>query len=84
MTRLSELKNIGPTSAEWLAAVGIETAEQLAELGSVEAYRRVRAAFPKRASLNLLWGLEAALLDIRWDELPADLKASLRREVEGA
>jgi len=28
----------------------------------------------------LLWGLQAALLDIPWNELPPDIKEQLRKE----
>ena len=54
------LANIGPVSRRMLAAAGITSVETLQRLGSVEAYRRVRAHDP-RASLNLLWALEGAL-----------------------
>jgi hypothetical protein len=33
-------------------------------------------------SLNLLWGLQAALLDLPWNELPPDIKEELWRQVE--
>lgn len=52
--------------------------------GSVEAYRRVKALYPHRISLNMLWGLEAALLGIRWDQLPDEIKANLRAQVAAA
>ena len=76
------MKRIGPTSREWLASVGIHTLDEVARLGVVETYKRVRAAHPDKVSLNLLWGLQAALLEIPWQELPEDIKAQLRRQVE--
>lgn len=81
MTSIRKLPNIGPTSAQWLEAVGIKSAEDLEALGAVEAYRRVKAAFPEKVSLNMLWGLQAALLDLPWNELPPDMKEKLKREV---
>ena len=59
------MKNIGPKSKEWLASVGIHSLDDVAELGVVETYRRVKAAYPEKVSLNLLYGLQAALLDIK-------------------
>jgi DNA transformation protein and related proteins len=75
------MKNIGPKSKEWLASVGIHSLDDVAELGVVETYRRVKAAFPEKVSLNLLYGLQAALLDLPWKELPLDIKNELKRQV---
>ncbi|MBI5667485.1 MAG: TfoX/Sxy family protein [Chloroflexi bacterium] len=80
--RLSELRNIGPKSAEWLREVGIVTLDDLEELGAVEAYQRVKHRFPERVSLNMLYGLQAALLNIHWTELPPDMKADLKAQAE--
>lgn len=81
MTPIHKLENIGPKSAQWLEAVGIKTLEDLEDLGAAEAYKRVKAAFPGRVSLNLLWGLQGALLDLPWNELPPEMKEKLKREV---
>ena len=76
------MKNIGPKSSEWLVSVGIYTLDDVAELGVVETYRRVKAAYPEKVSLNLLYGLQAALLDLPWNELPPDIKAELKSQVD--
>ncbi|MCA9238308.1 MAG: TfoX/Sxy family DNA transformation protein [Planctomycetales bacterium] len=76
-----ELRNIGPASAAWLAAVGVSSRDDLERLGSVVCYARVRRVQP-RASLNLLWALEAALADRDWRELTADEKNRLRKELD--
>ena len=76
------MKNMGPKSSEWLASVGIHTLDDVATLGVVGAYKRVKAAYPDKVSLNLLYGLQAALLDIAWNELPPDIKAELKKQVE--
>ena len=76
------MKNMGPKSREWLASVGIHTLDDLAQLGVVETYKRVKAAYPEKVSLNMLWGLQAALLDLPWRELPPDIKEALRKQVE--
>ena len=77
---------MGPKSSEWLASVGIYTLDDVAQLGVVETYQRVKAAYPDKVTLNLLWGLQAALLDLPCAvrELPPDIKAALRRQVEEA
>jgi len=76
------MKNMGPKSSEWLASVGVHTLEDVATIGVVETYLRVKSAYPDKVSLNLLYGLQAALLDISWNELPADIKGELKRQVE--
>ena len=76
---VSALRNIGPISSQWLNNVGIFTASDLAHLGSVIAFRIIReSGYP--ATLNLLYGLEAALRDIDWRELDVSEKERLRRE----
>ena len=76
------MKNMGPKSREWLASVGIHSLDDVSKLGVVETYRRVKAAYPEKVSLNLLYGLQAALLDLPWNELPPDIKEQLKRQVD--
>jgi DNA transformation protein len=76
------MKNIGPKSTEWLASIGVHSLEDVAKLGVVETYKRVKAAHPEKVTLNMLWGLQAGLLGIRWDELPPGIKSELKRQVE--
>jgi DNA transformation protein len=76
------MRNMGPKSSEWLASVGVHTLDDVVSLGVVETYKRVKAAYPEKVSLNLLYGLQAALLDLPWNELPPDIKEELKRQVE--
>jgi DNA transformation protein len=76
-TPVRKLLNLGPRSAEWLEQVGIRTRADLERVGSVAAYRKVRDA-GLESSLNLLWALEGALLEVRWDRLPPPVKEDLR------
>ena len=76
------MKNIGPKSSEWLSSIGIHTLDDVARLGVVETYKRVKAAYPEKVTLNLLWGLQASLLDIPWNELPQEFKDQLRKDAE--
>ena len=78
------MKNMGPKSSEWLASVGVHTLDDVAKLGVVETFKRVKAVYPEKVSLNLLYGLQAALLDLPWNELPPDIKEQLKRQVEGS
>jgi DNA transformation protein len=84
MSGLSSLRNIGPQSARSLEAVGVHTAEQLFDIGVVDAYLRVKAAYPERVSLNMLFALQGALMDLPWYQLPPEVKESLIRQVENS
>lgn len=76
------MKNLGPKSTEWLASIGIYTLEDVATIGVVETYKRVKAAYPEKVSLNMLYGLQAAVMNINWKDLPLDIKEDLKRQVE--
>lgn len=78
---LQQMKNLGKTSAQWLHASGIHSANDLRRLGSVSAYRAVRAR-GFRASKVLLYAIEGALLDVHWSQLPPGLKDQLSGELD--
>jgi len=82
MTSLKTLKNVGPKTIGWMQDVGIHTVEDLEALGAAAAYIRLKNAFPHKVSLNALWGLQGALLGIRWNQLPETMKADLLAQVE--
>ncbi|MFT3892721.1 MAG: TfoX/Sxy family protein [Anaerolineales bacterium] len=75
------MKNIGPRSSQWLVSIGIRTLDDVAKIGVVETYKRVKAAYPDKVTLNMLWGLQAALLDIPWNELPPAIKEQLKQQL---
>ena len=79
---LAEYKNLGPVSAKRLAEVDIVTIGDLRALGAVAAYRRVKHAFPREVSLNLLYAMAATLAGLDWRELPPDVKAQLKAEAQ--
>lgn len=71
-----KMRNIGPKSAAWLRQVGLRTLDDLAAVGTVEAFMRVkRAGF--KPGLNLLYAIEGALLDCHWQEVPEERRHEL-------
>ena len=76
------MKNIGPKSKQSLESVGIHTLDDVASLGVIETYKRVKAAHPEKVSLDPLYGLQAALLDLPWNELPHEIIDELKKQVE--
>ena len=82
MSTLTDLPNVGKVLAQNLRAVGIDTPEQLRELGTQEAFRRIRAIDPG-ACIQMLYGLHGAVLGIRDRDLPAEAKLELRQFIDG-
>jgi hypothetical protein len=78
-----KLRNIGPKSAAWLRQVGLRTQDEIAAVGTVEAFMRVkRAGF--KPTLNLLYAIEGALLECHWQEVPEPRRQQLVAEAEAA
>ena len=73
----ADLSHLGPVTRRRLAAVGITSQAELEALGAVDAYRRLKHAFPKEVSLNALWGLHATLTGMRWTDIDAATKTRL-------
>ncbi|WP_343210682.1 TfoX/Sxy family protein [Anaerolentibacter hominis] len=77
MGELTKLPNIGKAMEEQLIAVGVESEDQLKELGSRQAWLRIKA-IDDSACYNRLCALEGAVRGIRWHDLPAEVKADLK------
>ena len=75
------VKRLGPAGVGWLAEVGVRNRGDLGRVGAVAAYRLIRAR-QTRASLKLLYSLQAALDGVHWSALPAEARERLRREAE--
>lgn len=77
---ISGLKNLGPKSEAWLAEIGVSTRADVERIGAIEIYRLLNErGLP--ASLNLVYALEAMLIDEHWTKLPAELKMELKEQV---
>lgn len=79
---MEKLKNIGPSSAVWLEEIGITSKAALAEIGPVMIYKMIQHRHPG-VNVLLLYALQGAVMDVHWNALSADMKASLRREASG-
>jgi DNA transformation protein and related proteins len=78
-----ELNNIGPQTATWLESIGVKTLEDIETLGVVEVYERLKLAYPEKVSLNAMWALQGAILDIPWNQLPESMKEKLKQQLQG-
>ncbi len=77
MGELSFLVNIGSTVEQQLNDVGIETVNQLIEIGSKNAWLRIRGV-DQSACINRLYALEGAIQGIRWHNLSDEVKRHLK------
>ncbi len=77
------LKNLGTASVNILHAVGVNTYDDLSQVGAVETYRRIKAR-GIHVSKVMLYALQGALMDVHWNDLSPDLKAQLVAEAEQA
>ena len=80
--QIENLRNIGPKTAKWLGEINIHTIDELEAAGALNVYRRLKAHLPHKVSLNALWGIQAALLDLPWRELPPEIKQTLLKQLE--
>ncbi|MGI6154253.1 MAG: TfoX/Sxy family DNA transformation protein [Christensenellaceae bacterium] len=77
MATLSSMKNIGKTIEHKLISVGVETAEQLREMGSKQAFHRLKASYPEVCLVHL-YTLQAAIDGIEMDRLSESVKIELK------
>ena len=77
MGELSKLPNIGPKVEEQLQGVGITTYEQLKEMGSQQAWLKIKA-IDDSACMHRLLALEGAIQGIRKSELSVEKRAELK------
>lgn len=77
MGELSKLPNLGPVLESQLNQVQIETYEQLKEIGSQQAWLKIKA-IDESACYNRLLSLDGAVQKIRKKDLSPEKKAELK------
>ncbi|MBD5169201.1 MAG: TfoX/Sxy family protein [Oscillibacter sp.] len=83
MEKLTDLPNIGPKLAGHLTKAGVETPEQLRQMGAEEAFLRIRAQADPTACLHELEALAGAVEGVRKSLLPPERKAELKNWFRG-
>lgn len=69
--------NIGKDTERRLLSVGVDSFAALKKLGSKKAFLLLQTLDPG-ACLDLLYGLEGAIQDVKWNELDEKKKEELR------
>lgn len=77
MTKLEDCPNIGKQLADQLHEIGIDFYEDLAQIGSKEAWKMIYK-IDQSACYNRLCALEGAIQNVRWFNLPKTMKSELK------
>lgn len=81
MIELSSMRNIGTEIEKKLKSVGVCSPEQLIELGSKEAFIRLKVQYPNVCLVHL-YTLQGAIDDIEYNHLPENVKQELKDFVD--
>ena len=77
MTELTTMMNIGKEMASKLKSVEIDSAEKLIEVGSKEAFFRLKTKYPQVCLVHL-YTLEGAIQNVEFNCLSEETKAELK------
>ncbi|WP_251315986.1 TfoX/Sxy family protein [Flintibacter muris] len=78
MSELTAMRNIGREMARKLTAVGIDSPGKLRQVGSKQAYFRIKEVFPNVCLVHL-YALEGAVTDRDYNRLPEERKKDLKQ-----
>lgn len=81
---LKGAKNIGVTIEKRLNEIGVFSLADLAQITPIKAYQIICKQNPGKTFpvCYYLYSLQGALLDLHWDDLPAELKTELLKQVD--
>ena len=77
MSEPTAMENIGKEMARKLTAVGIDSPEKLMEIGSKQAFFRLKETFPNVCLVHL-YALEGAITGQEYNRLPEETKKDLK------
>jgi len=82
---LSKLKGLGPKSQKCLNEIGIFTREDLARIGPIQAFIKLKkeCTLMMKPSLNFLYAMVGALEGRHWKDIAKHEKGRLLMELEG-
>lgn len=78
MGNLRQLPNLGNVMVKRLEVVGVNDINTLMELGSKDAFERLRR-YEGDTCFSALCALEGAIQNVRWHHLSKEMKADLKR-----
>lgn len=79
-TPVRDLPNIGKACEKWFALLGIHTKGDIEKIGIVHLYAMIKEGKPQ-TSIVLLWALFGAMNNMRFDEVPDEIKEKLKEQL---
>lgn len=79
---MSSMRNIGKEIEKKLKSVGINSAEELIQLGGKEAFLRLKMQYPNVCLVHL-YTIQGAIDDIDYNQLPDEVKLDLKKFSDG-
>ncbi len=77
ISKLTSMKNIGKEMEKKLTSIGISSAEELAHIGSKEAFCRLKMQYANICLVHL-YTLQGAIDNIPYNLLPDEVKRDLK------
>jgi len=78
---VEDAPNIGKELGRRLREVGISTRAELERVGDSRAFVRLLSRFPEDACTHTRLALAGAVRNVRWSQLPRELREELKKEV---
>ena len=78
MNQLISMRNIGKELEKKLKFAGITTADELKQIGSCEAFLRIKPHYPNVCLVHLM-ALEGAVSDMEYNQLPDNVQENLKK-----
>ncbi|MCH2227592.1 MAG: TfoX/Sxy family protein [Candidatus Caenarcaniphilales bacterium] len=80
MSKIPTIKNLGPVCEELFTLIDIHTAEEVAKLGAIESYIRLKLKAPRRVNLMFLYAIYTGLRGRHFNDLLPEEKEKLKAE----
>ena len=77
MAELTSLRNIGKETQKKLKSIGIGSAEELIQIGSKDAFFRLKTRYSNICLVHL-YTLQGAIDNIEYNKLPDDVRRDLK------
>ena len=78
-TPINKARNLGPLTEAELNSVGINSLEEIIELGWEETFLKLVEIYPERINLNMATALIGAVEDCDWRKVPGPLKSEAKK-----
>ena len=75
--RIKDLPNLRLSNERMLKKIGVQTIEQLHDIGALEAYKALQKTQETLLSLELLWALDGAIHGQHWSVIPESRRKEL-------